>query len=259
MSKHRSKMSLDKDYARQLVAQGDMAAARTAYVNICSRWPSDAEAWFMLGAVTGTLGLVEECIDSCRKCLSLESGMIGAYLNLARVLLYKGNFHGTVDTCQLGLGRDPQNTDLLSILGTAEQRLQSHEQAVQSFRRALQINPNLIDVLTSLGDSLQALGDIEQAFACYQHALSSRPNDAELHRKLALIHLSADHVPQALKHYLKLLDSRPDDQSLHHDIGTIFLMIGDCNNAIQSLWPCCGSRPPLRHCLCRLGRQSSSS
>ena len=72
-----------KQKAQLLIRQRQMDAAKKLYTEICHSNRRDAEAWFMLGAINGELGLADETIECCRKAIKLQPDYVGAYYNMA--------------------------------------------------------------------------------------------------------------------------------------------------------------------------------
>src|SRR4051794_14808338 len=67
----------------------------------------------------------------------------------------------------------PNDARLWSALGNAWLHVDSVDQAVDSFQRALTIDPNRADALNGLGNALREQGRQEDAIRLYQRAITS--------------------------------------------------------------------------------------
>jgi tetratricopeptide (TPR) repeat protein len=62
--------------------------AKAIYSEICRSTSRDAEAWFMLGAVNGQLGLFDEAVVCCRRAVEVNPGYADAYYNLGQAHMH---------------------------------------------------------------------------------------------------------------------------------------------------------------------------
>ena len=99
----------------------------------------------------------------------------------------------------------------LALLYAQTQRPQ---QAEESFKRALQINPNNISAANQYGIWLRSQARFAEAETVYQQALARNPNSAETHLDLAILYdLYMGKLPQALEHYQRYLALIGDEKS----------------------------------------------
>ena len=84
-------------------------------------------------------------------------------------------------------------------------------EAIQYYRRAVNIQPHNADVLTDLGTSLWYTGDADQAIANFEQALKYRPNSPETLFNLGVVRWQGKMDPQgATQAWEELLDRNPN-------------------------------------------------
>jgi tetratricopeptide (TPR) repeat protein len=66
-----------------------------------------------------------------------------------------------------------------AIIGRSYSLLQKHEEALKSYSKALDINPNDADAWNNKGLALESLGRLGDAIKSYTKALDIDPNDAD--------------------------------------------------------------------------------
>jgi len=66
------------------------------------------------------------------------------------------------------------------MAGITLTKLGKYEEAVASFDKALEINPNNLKTLSNKGVALARLGKHEEAVACFDKALKINPNDFDI-------------------------------------------------------------------------------
>lgn len=131
-----------KSQAQELLSRNELAPARGLYERICALGPDDAESWFILGAIHGSLGGFGEAIACCRRTLVLRPDHVGAHYNLAQACMH----------------------------------LNKLEEAVAHFRHAVKLRPDYADAWNNLGNALHDLRRYDEARISYQEALRLRPD-----------------------------------------------------------------------------------
>jgi len=120
----------------------------------------------------------------------------------------------------LQIGPDLPKADLAGVhynLGNVLQQQDRREDAVASYRRALELQPQSVEISGNLGNALHSLGRLEEAAAVYRGALAFRPGDALVHFNLGNVLSEQGAVDDALGSYRKALSLRPDfDDALNN-------------------------------------------
>lgn len=99
----------------------------------------------------------------------------------------------------------------LALLYAQTQRPQ---QAEESFKRTLQINPTNLNAYDQYGVWLRSQGRFPEAEAIYQQALARDPNRAQAHLDLAILYdLYMGKLAQAMEHYQRYLELAGDEKS----------------------------------------------
>lgn len=209
-----------------------MDAAKRLYTEICNSNRRDAEAWFMLGAINGELGLADETIECCRKAIKLQPGYVGAYYNMARALLARGAPQEAINICRKAISVQGNYPQIHITLGLAYAALGKHDAAIDSFRNSIKLDPRLAEAYLNLGLSLKAAGEITEAVGHFQTAAKLMPDDTRAYQQLITIFRNTDKIEKALQCYLNLLRLQPESAILHHDIGATLVAIGRGKEAI---------------------------
>ncbi|MGC8669243.1 MAG: tetratricopeptide repeat protein [Chthonomonadales bacterium] len=116
---------------------------------------------------------------------STEIDDIQYHFRLADDLYRRGMFDEAVDEYRRALELNPQYADIRNHLGLALAALQRYDEALDEFDRALAINPSFVDAWLNRGNALKELGRIAEAQDAYRRVLQLEPDHV-----VALNHLT---------------------------------------------------------------------
>ena len=102
------------------------------------------------------------------------------WFDVTILLRSSGHFHGALEAYDNAVAYfDPEVSSMLwSNRGLLLSAWERYEEAVASFRRALEIRPDYHRARASLGDALRRLQEFEAAAACYQAVVEAQPENA---------------------------------------------------------------------------------
>lgn len=202
-----------KDRAASLVDQRRLAEARNLYEKICVTDPADADAWFRLGAVNGMLGDFDAAIKHSRRALSLDPLVAPAYENMGKALVRLGKGMEAVQCywkmamAMHGSGRFRETLAALNLILEVPVRLPAQQlaeihanrgachamygeyrEAMSSYRKAVELQPDNPGYHLGLGDALSALVDFEQAQKTYRKLSRLQPDNPEVYARIANVY-----------------------------------------------------------------------
>jgi tetratricopeptide (TPR) repeat protein len=135
----------------------------------------------------------------------------------------------------------PQNPLIHINLGNALARVGQQAEAVERYRRALNLDSGRLDALVNLGHCLFALNKYDEAIASYRQGLRLKPGDAEIERHLAAAHLGSGnalaaqgHLETALTHYQSSVQIAPTYAAAYANLGTALRRSGRHSEARQA-------------------------
>ncbi len=140
-------------------------------------------------------------------------GSIAAALVLAALMV--GSWRQTLFWCDTetmwthALACGSQNSEAWYGLGTTRAAQHRTDEAMEDYRKALQIDPNFPEALNSLGALVIDRGQFDQAMTHFRQALHIQPNYADAHHNLALCLAALGRPDEALAHYEKAVELDP--------------------------------------------------
>ena len=212
------------------------------------RWPHDAAAQDVLGALYGAAGRFDLAVPALATVAMARSRDAQAHLVLgaalqrierhAEAIVALGNARAAAADAETrqeadalrglslnALGRfeeaaevlrgvaeaDPGNAVVRNNLATSLQAIGRADESIDVLREALAIEPDYIEALTNLATGYELRGDTGQALAVLRDAITRAPDDADLYERLGSILLDngdLDRAEDALEQALSLDSTR---------------------------------------------------
>ena len=106
-------------------------------------------------------------------------------------------------------------------------------EAVDHYRKALQGSPKDDKIRYNLGNALQSLGKLDEAISQYYEALKINPEHAYAHNNLANALSDQGKLDEAVNHYRQSLKIKPLNPEAYNNLGTILQIQGKIDEAID--------------------------
>jgi predicted O-linked N-acetylglucosamine transferase (SPINDLY family) len=119
-------------------------------------------------------------------------------------------------------------------LGAQQQRQGKLDEATNSFRKAIALNPKAAEPHISLGLLLTEQGKPMDAITSYRQAIFLQPDAARTHFILGATFHVLNRFDEAIGTYRRALALQPDYPEAHHNLGMAFKAKNKIYNAIES-------------------------
>jgi len=106
-------------------------------------------------------------------------------------------------------------------------------EAIEHFRQALKIRPDFADAFTNLGNALALQGKPAEAIEHYRHALTIKPDFADAFTNLGNALAQQGKPAEAIEHYRRALTIKPDYAEVHNNLGVTLAQQGQVAEAIE--------------------------
>ena len=108
--------------------------------------------------------------------------------------------------------QDPKDFDSIVELGNINLDQKNYDDAVNLYKKALEIHPDSLSVRTDMGTAMLFMKRFDDAIATFQESLRTSPNDAETLLYLGVAMLHGKNDPQgALQYWEKLVEANPNN------------------------------------------------
>ena len=126
---------------------------------------------------------------------------------------------------------EPDDPVAYCHLGDALAGLGQPDQAVDCYRRAVQLRPDLDQAWLNLGHALRGLGQHDEAVSCYERAARLRPEDPGPLAELAALLMHRGELEAAVARYEQALRLWPDCVGAYSNMGLALMALGRLEEA----------------------------
>ncbi|MGD8330236.1 MAG: tetratricopeptide repeat protein [Acidobacteriota bacterium] len=202
--------------ARHYDLLGQTDDAIDAYRRLLAAAPEDPELHFNLAGLYESTGALDEAYGELETVLRYDPNYVEALYSIGRVEVRRGNAQPALNWFNQALGltldNDEARARILNGIGIAYRRLGQPEDALRTYRDALEINQRL-DQKVGIAANLTNIGAVELGLGRLDDALASYTQALELRREIG--------------------DREGIGASLL-DIGNVYLDMGRDDDALQS-------------------------
>jgi|GEM_PF-1829125 len=190
---------------------------------------------FAMAQAHSAAGQSERAIESYRLALSHdpESGLL--YSRLASEWLKLGQFSSAISTCEEGLKKAPNSTDILSVRGLVYSQTQEFDAAARDFKRAHEIDPKQESFALLYGEALVEAKRASEAIKFLEKFVKSPTSTFASHYMLGRIYERTREYKRAEAAYLQCLKEKPFWELGVLALAQVYERTGKTERAIQVL------------------------
>jgi Tfp pilus assembly protein PilF len=109
-----------------------------------------------------------------------------------------------------------------------------YEEAIKSFKQAIEIDPDFAEVHYNLGLAYFESGKYEEAIDAYKHAIRIDPDAADAHYNLGTDYGKSGMYKEAIESFKQAVRIDPDYASAHHNLGVAYRKTGRNEEEVES-------------------------
>ena len=178
-------------------------------------------------------GRLRQAEEIYRRILHAEPQHVDALHLLGLVACQRGNGAAAVELIGKAIRLNP-SAPMLFNLGYAWQAQGRFDEAAESYRRALALQPDYAEACNNLGFTLHCQGRLDEAASSYQRALALRPAYTEALVNLGNVLKTQGRLADAIECYRQALALEPDDAQAYNNLGATYLDQGELDKALAS-------------------------
>ena len=214
---------------------GDIASAEVLYRASLVLDARYAIVWSNLAALLVDDGRLDAAMAASRQALALDSNLLNAQINLAKVYQRKDMPLELVELLKGVVAQHPRRIDLLRSFGEALVQAARLEEALDVYDRLLAADAEDAESLFAKADILKTLQRVDEAIACFGDVIRVRPDHAiALSNRgiLMALHSLSNDLNEAADLCLRGATLQPDNAAILNNLAVVLQIRGDTENAL---------------------------
>jgi SAM-dependent methyltransferase/tetratricopeptide (TPR) repeat protein len=135
--------------------------------------------------------------------------------------LFTGDWQEALAVAEDGTHRFPDDADLMQWLGNALEKAGRPNEAVEKYRQALALRPDLFQVEEALGHLLVRSGRLDEAIQHFLQSAEIRPDRPQPIRALALLQEAQGNRSESLRLWRRVLELAPNEAAIREAVSHI--------------------------------------
>ena len=218
-----------------LAAHGQIMQAIDALSKALQLNPDSARVHSNLGSLFIKQGNLEKALYHNKEALRLDPQLVEAHNNMGIVLMREGKLEAAISQFREALQIDPNFKPAANSLRSALAIQRELESEVSKLSKLLQDNPESAELHFQLGNLFFRQGDRRQAIQQYKKALELDPEFLPALNNLALVTAANKEYDRALALFLDILNSRPNDAETHFNIACMYSQLNRVDESLAYL------------------------
>ena len=182
-----------------------------------------------------------------------DSDSAEAHFNRANQLDDLKRHEEAINSYRRAIALKPDYAEAHNNLGNALINLNRPQEAVASYQKALAIKPGFADFHFNLGHALNKLGRHEEAVASFQKTLALKPDFPEAQYSLGNALGNLRRPEEAIASYRRAISLRPELAEAHNSLGSVLIELDRYQEAIESCEKALALKPDFAKAYCNLG------
>ncbi len=150
-----AQISAVREKGQVLLQENRLKEAKPLFARLCQLHPKDAQAWYTLSTIHGSLGEINEAGDCCRRVLAIQPDHSEAHANLGNVFFYYRQFDEAIAQYERAVEIDPKNVTALNNMGKACQTDDHIGRYIGHYRRVIAGVPSPAEARVTFSEVMQ--------------------------------------------------------------------------------------------------------
>jgi tetratricopeptide (TPR) repeat protein len=158
----------------------------------------------------------------------------GAYNNMGTALQKQNRLEEAIEAYKKAIELRPDYAEANNNIGVALQAQNRPEEAIEAYKKAIELRPDDANTYYNMGIALQAQNKLEEAIEAYKKAIVIMPDDANTYYNMGIALQAQNKLEEAIEAYKKAIAIKPDDANTYYNMGIAFKEQGKLEEAVEA-------------------------
>lgn len=152
----------------------------------------------------------------------------------ALIFYNSGKFDNAEIICKELLKENPENFELINLIGAIYLQQKKNDEAITQFKKAIKINTLHPSLYNNLGVALRENDDFEESIKYFEKAIELNPNYSEAYNNLGTVYKILNDYKKAYQNYNKALELKIDYAEVYYNLAILHSTVKNYKEAITS-------------------------
>jgi tetratricopeptide (TPR) repeat protein len=216
-------------------------------------WMASAEGVYATGLRYLWIEDCERALPYFLETVRRDPHKADAFYRIGYCMAELGQYGEAIESYKMAIQINPQDANIHNNLCTAYGKFGRYEEAVKSCRQAIQLKPDLAEAHNNLGWSYHKLGRYAEAIESCKQAIRLMPDFATAHYNLGNQYFALKKYGEAAESYKQAIRFEFDFGEGHMNLGAAYNQMGRFEEAIASYKLAIRLKPTLAEAHLNLG------
>ena len=219
-----AKLSVDQALmkARSYVKKNETAEAQKLYEAVLLAFPKNKRAQQALADL------------NMPKQKNITPNLSHKAIDQLIILFNQGQFSVVIEQAEVMKDEYSETFSFWNILGASEAEIGMFDKAINSYKKAISLQPHSTIIYTNMGLALKNQGKLDSAIAAYKKSISLNPNYAEAYNNIGNALKEQGNIEEAIEAYKRCISLKPDYAVAYSNMGNALKADGNIEAAIHA-------------------------
>jgi len=209
---------------------GRMQESESVFKELVEKYPVNSDVLNLIGVFYYQTARYSEAVAYMTKAIGINPLPV-TFLNLGHAFVALKNFGKAVESYQKAISLDPQYIDAYMTLGRVLSSLNHKNESILCYQQVISINPENFSAYNSLGLIYRGMDKYSEAINCYTKAIELKPDFTESVFNMANVLRISSNPDEALNYYRRAIELKPDFPEAYNNMGAV---LNEKNDKIQA-------------------------
>jgi tetratricopeptide (TPR) repeat protein len=205
------------------IRRGDAAGAVSFVQPLATQYVRNLRVTAIYGEALVAAGRQQDAITAARGALRRDERYVPAMIVLIKANISLGRTELAYSILDQAIAIDANNAELHYLNGVRLQENNQLAQALQEYRRAVELRPDYVDARMRLGLQLLAGANYTDAVTQFEAAAHLVPDRVEVHLDLGDAYRSTKQYDLAKREFDQVLQMQPSHCPVHYDVALMYM------------------------------------
>ncbi len=203
--------------------------------------PNAEDAHFTLGEIYLAQQKFSDALPEFNKTLEISPANSEAFRGKIFSLYYSGKEKEASELVESAISKDPKTSINYYIKGVIANNKGKYARALESFDKALLLNPggNEFNIYLNRGISYLELEEAEAALKDISKAIELGPDNASAYHSRGRVYYASKQYSEAVKDFSRSVEINPNNDAAYYNLGMTYFRLEDSKNACENFHKSC--------------------